>query len=140
MAEPWDDFFIRKINEGLAIKSDSLTPEEEAFLRMPMPELPKTAPFSPEQAHKVQAKCFVALSEAYKGDAAGNKRRAELDWRKNNDALHEHSKAVVAGIVQSWFASVEQSHKKRARGCLPVIAGFGLVLVIIVISIAKLAS
>ncbi|UCG52916.1 MAG: hypothetical protein JSW58_04990 [Candidatus Latescibacterota bacterium] len=140
MAEPWDEFFIGKINEGLAIKSDSLTPEEEEFLRMPTPELPKTAPFSPEQAHKVQTKCFVALNEAYNRDVAGNKRRAALEWRKHNEELNTHSKAVIAGIVHNWFKSIEQSQKKRARGCLPVIAGFGLLLVLIVISIVKLTS
>lgn len=138
MAEAWDEFFITKINEGLAINADGLTPEEKDLLRVPAPELPKTAPFTPEEAQKLQSKCFGGLSQAYARDTTGRNRQAARRWRENYEALQESSKAVISTIVQSWYTSFERPREKRVIGCLPVVVGLGLFAIIIALSIAKL--
>jgi hypothetical protein len=88
MSDVWDDFFIRKINEGLSISSQRLSPDEERQLRTPVLDLLRgAAPFSPEEAKKLQAKCIGALVEAYARDTATKNHNTMLLWRQMNASL-----------------------------------------------------
>ena len=100
---PCEEFFIRKIKEGLAIHSEVLAPEEEKLLRTHVSVLSETPSFSPEKAQTLQQKCTGALNESYARDTTRGNREAAVEWRTNNEKLYKHSQCVVSGIVQNWY-------------------------------------
>lgn len=121
MSEQWDEFFIRKMRQGLAAQGNSLAPEEEAILRTAVLELSSQTSFTPERAQALQTKCIAALSAAYQADTAGKNRNAALEWRENNEALYKFSKFAISGIVQNWYLSVGRGLERKTTGCLPVV-------------------
>lgn len=116
MPHPSEEFFIRKIEEGLAADLKSLDPNEQALLRKPVSELAADPTFSPERARDLNAKCIGALAQAYARDTAGNNRQAALEWRNNNESIYDHSQLTVSGIVQNWYINVGRAQEKRVFG------------------------
>lgn len=117
-------FFIRKVEEGLAVSSQSLSEKEKKWLELNVLELDESD-LQPERAQQLQAKCIGALSEAYARDTVDNNKEAALEWRKQNKELyHGHSPKVIAGIVQNWYLSTGRAQEKHAVGCAPILLGF----------------
>jgi hypothetical protein len=121
MADPWDEFFIGKINEGLSASSQSLASEEEELLRTPVEKLGESPSFSPEAAQQLQAKCIGALTEAYARDTAGKNRQAALRWRENNDSLYKYKARYLGSrsklVSQRRPCSGEACHRLLCYHC-----------------------
>ena len=133
MTAPWEEFFIRKIKDGLAVSSNSLSADEERLLRKLVTEFLDEQPISPEQAQRLDAKCIDALREAYARDTAGKNKQAALQWRENNEALYKHSRLVVSGIVQNWYLRTGRGQEKKVLWSLRTVLIFVAIAVVFLV-------
>jgi hypothetical protein len=129
VAMPWEEFFVKKIEQGLGTRV--LSDDERQFLLTPVTEAMSGSGFTPAAAQNLQSKAMKALTVAYNEDTQGKNRRAGVLWRDNNKAIYEHSQLVISGIVQNWYLEVGRSLEKRAFGCATA-AAVGLVCVLLV--------
>ncbi len=145
MAEAWEEFFLEKIKTVLGGGQDSLTDEEEKILLTPVAALGDDPSFTPEIGRRLQEKCTRALTEAYNRDIAGDRevrrayrelgmnklafppmarptgKEAALLWRRMNEALYEHSKLAISGVVQNWYLTCGRDMERKAAGGNPLI-------------------
>jgi len=148
MLEPWEDFFIEKIEEGLKLSNDKLSSKERSILLSPIESLSDDN-FSPEKGQKLNDKCIEALRAAYSNDMEIRAEAKEfakkagirnvnpaLRWRRMNEGLYKNSGLVLSGIVQNWHLSVGRNQEKQYnKGCLIpfIIIGASIMLFIILI-------
>ncbi len=118
MGDPWDEFFIRKIVQGLEARGLALTPEEEQLLRTSAFDMPDD--FA-ARGKALLPKAIGALAEAYARDTAGKNRAEVARWRENITAMHNHSQLFVSAVMQEWYLSSGRAQEKRSSGCLPVL-------------------
>jgi hypothetical protein len=112
VVEPWDIFFVEKIEQGLDSK-DPLTESEKVSLMVSVKNLGESAGVSAAKAQALNEKCIAALTAAYKQDTAGKHKDAGREWNKFNELLYKHSESVVSGIVQNWYLGEGRPLEKK---------------------------
>jgi len=134
-----ETFFVQKIEQSIG---PHLTDREREMLLTPVTELAGT--FDPAEGLLLQAKCFKALSNAYRRDVGNTpnspassavRRSNAQQWREANVRLYESSNRVISGIVQNWYLSEGRTLEVLAR-IRPIIVAavvVGLLLVVVAI-------
>ena len=112
---PSDLFFVEKIEQGLK-SSQSLSPNERAFLFMQPTQLTNPKALSPTQAKNLNDKCIPALTTSYKQDTSGKNKKAALHWNAFNEWQYENSECMISGIVQNWYLNEGRPLEKKVVG------------------------
>jgi len=121
-----EEFFLERIRRGLASAGEALSAEEEAFLRLPISEIPERSPLPPDEAFRRHKRWLEALSRAYaqelrqaqlagpgQGEGLGScsHDRPGQDWRENLRRLSRGSEAGITSVVADWY----QRHGREAE-------------------------
>ena len=114
-SDPWDEFFVNAIEQGLGGKG-SLSDDEREILLTPAEYLSSSALVTPDRVKALNDKAVVALTVAYKQDTTGKDKEMALFWNDENKLLYKHSKCVVSGIVQNWYLSEGRKLEKKVVG------------------------
>jgi len=131
-----EEFFVDKIKEGLRLKREKLSPEEEKILMMPMQDFVSKNKLSPQEAQALNNKCIKALEVIYEQETSGRNKNIALVWAEYNKMVYETSQRVISGIIQNWYFSVGRKQEKKAVGCFPLILlaiGIATSLVLLII-------
>lgn len=114
-----EEFFLERIRRGLASAGEVLSAEEEAFLRLPLSEIPERSPLPPDEAFRCHKRWLEALSRAYsqelrqallagpgRGEGPGSCSHDPpgQDWRENLRRLSQVSEAGITSVVADWYA------------------------------------
>lgn len=123
-----EDFFVERIRRGLELAGERLSAAEEAFLRMPLAEIPKGSPLPPDQAFRLHRRWLEALSRAYSqelrkallaGPAQGEGAApwwAGLpgqEWRDKLRHLSQTSDAGISSVAEDWYARHGRAVEQR---------------------------
>ena len=100
--DPYEAFFLDKINAGLKLSGAALTANEKQFLIMSM-EVLKSQPELRHDARTLLTKCTTALEDVYSRDLASGDKELGETWRKQNGSLYRSSNRVISCIVQHWY-------------------------------------
>lgn len=126
-AQPSEEFFIGKINQGLCSTSDFLGAREQEFLLTRVVDWSGNRGLSAHTAKELMGKCILALSTAYSEDVSIRHKHAVFEWRQHNTSLYSESPFCISPIVQEWYLTQGRKQEKRAVGCLPTIIAFATV-------------
>lgn len=143
MALECEEFFIKRIKDGLADTAAPLTEREEAILRTRVPDLRGV---DAAELRRLQGRCIsslrgmyaqtIEIAEQLSKSGAVNYRGMSptdyaLEWREKNVQLYESSNRVVSAIVQEWYLTVGRKQELRVSPVGRLGCGAAMLLVLL---------